>query len=63
MGFLVILLVVLTMAALSWFAYRRPSGRIDPEQLPEATTRFRDRHDVERRVPWTVMKGLRGPYS
>jgi hypothetical protein len=60
---LVILLVVGAMAGLSWLLYRRPSGRIDPEQLPEATTRFRDRDDIDTKVPWNAFKGRFGPYA
>lgn len=62
MTLVVILLVVVAMAGLSWLVYRRPSGHIDHDQLPEVTTRFRDRDSVDVKAPWNGYTGPGSPW-
>ena len=60
MGLLLVGVVLVFALVLCAVVYRRPSGRIDPEQLPEPERGADARYEVDKKAPFNTFGGSGG---
>jgi hypothetical protein len=59
-GLVILGVVLLAALVLCAVVYRRPSGRIDPEQLPEPERGADARYEVDKKAPFNSFGGSSG---